>query len=177
MLSFLYQKYRLWIWLILFIMFETGAISKSYYAATWQVWLNAMLGVICLIIFLTITMRSRRTKTVGAANNEHEGKNVQPKHHGRLVLLFTVLGAVSATALLPYIMPVIESGMRAMPLPLAGKAAITVVQVTLLTLGASTLGLILASKVGLGAPLLHYWLYGGNKVVVSFPMARYRSVG
>jgi len=119
-----------------------------------------------LVIFLTLALRGRRAKAVGAADQQH-GESAPPKRQGRLVLLFTVLGAVSATALLPYLMPVIQNSMNGMHLPLAGKAAITVAQVTLLTLAASSFGLILASKVGLGTPLLHYWLYGGKKVALS----------
>ncbi|MCR8657657.1 CPBP family intramembrane glutamic endopeptidase [Paenibacillus endoradicis] len=147
-------------------MFESGAVSKSYYADAWQVWLNALLGMICLIIFLNIALRGK-LKIVEIADPLHE-EIIPSKRQGRLVVLFTLLGAVAATALLPYMMSVIKDGWIELPLPLAGKAAITVIQAALMTLVASTFGLMLASKVGLDAPLLRYWLYGGNKVNVSF---------
>lgn len=166
MLSFFYRKYRLLIWLILFIMFETGAVSKSYHADAWEVWLNAVLGILCLFIFLTLALR-KRIKTQQEVHRLPEDTNTH-KNQGRLVLLFTILGAVAATVLLPYLMPVIQDSFSGLPLPLAGKAIITVIQVTLMTLVTSALGLNLASKVGLGAPLLHYWLYGGKKVTISF---------
>lgn len=164
MLPLFLRNNKQWVWFILFLLFGSGAISKSLYADAWQVWLNGGLSAVCLLVFLYYALRKDWAKTTKAVQHKVE----QPAatiRNGRLVLLFTGLGSVAAAALIPYVLPLLENGI---PLPLPGRIVVTVLQGTVLTFAASAVGLNLASKVRLDAPLLRYWLYGGEKVRVSF---------
>jgi hypothetical protein len=58
--SFYYQRYKTWFWFILFLALETGAISKYFHShPLWEVILNAVLGLICLGIFLRLMFRKQ----------------------------------------------------------------------------------------------------------------------
>ncbi|MDF2904074.1 MAG: hypothetical protein K0S25_1712 [Bacillus sp. (in: firmicutes)] len=60
MLSFYYQRYKLRFWLTLFLVFEIGAISKSFYSPLWEVILNAVIGLICLGIYIRLIFQKRK---------------------------------------------------------------------------------------------------------------------
>ncbi|MDR7002365.1 hypothetical protein J2Y67_004887 [Neobacillus niacini] len=62
MLSFYYQRYKLWFWLILFLAFEIGAISKSFYSPLWEVLLNAVIGSICVGIYIRLRFLKQKQK-------------------------------------------------------------------------------------------------------------------
>ncbi|MDR7002915.1 hypothetical protein J2Y67_005455 [Neobacillus niacini] len=62
MLSFYYQRYKLWFWLILFLAFEIGAISKSFYSPLWEVLLNAVIGLICVGIYIRLRFLKQKQK-------------------------------------------------------------------------------------------------------------------
>lgn len=151
MFSFFYQRYKKWFWFVLFLIFETGAISKSFHSPMWEVILNAAIGFISLGIFLRLMFRKQ------TEDSSNEIKN------GRLVIVFTILGAFAGAAILPYLMDTLGTkAFEQLHLPLIGIAAIVVLQVAFMTFVTSVIGLGLAVKVDLDAPFLRKWLYEGK---------------
>lgn len=81
--------------------------------------------------------------------------------NGRLVIVFTLLGAISGAAILPYLMDTLGTKKleQQLHLPIYGIVALTVLNVAFMTLIASAIGLGLVEKVDLDVPFLRRWLY------------------
>jgi hypothetical protein len=62
MLSILYERFKIWIWLLLAVLFGTGALTKSDHGKPWEVVLDAGLAFICLVMFVFLFMKKQRTK-------------------------------------------------------------------------------------------------------------------
>lgn len=73
-------------------------------------------------------------------------------------------GVLSAVAVLPYAITLQQSVLERVPLPLATIVALSIVQSAILLAIATGLGLFLAHRLGLGAPLLEAWLAGRPQV-------------
>ncbi|MCC3373883.1 CPBP family intramembrane glutamic endopeptidase [Cohnella sp. REN36] len=82
--------------------------------------------------------------------------------HLRLALLFAACGLVAAAAVLPYQLAVTQATPAAADVPLAVSVIASLAQAAVLTFLASWLGLAMAGRVGLGAPLLRSRVYRGE---------------
>lgn len=89
----------------------------------------------------------------------------------RIVLVLTLLGILGGLTIIPYQLALLgQSLSSAVPQgqpSLAVLIILTVVQTAVITFLASTIGLSLAPKTGLGAPLLRSWLYRGERPAFS----------
>ncbi|SOC24327.1 hypothetical protein SAMN05880501_11711 [Ureibacillus xyleni] len=61
MINILYNKYKLWFWIILSFLFIIGGISNVFTGTVWEVVLNIFLGIICLIVAMSIVFKQRKT--------------------------------------------------------------------------------------------------------------------
>lgn len=152
MFTYLYNRYKNWIWLLLAVLFLSGAVSKWMKGSQWETVLNGSLGVCALLVFFYFIIRRpvARQETVERVPGT-----------GRPVALFTLTGALAAVLMLPYELQtgLLDAASKAGSLPIAALAAITVAQTALYCLIASYFGLALAGKVGLGAPYISAWAY------------------
>lgn len=142
----------------MFLGFESGAITKYIDSKPlWDVLFNAVIGLIWLGIFLRFLFRKQTEEVSNTVKN------------GRLVLVFTVLGAFSGVAILPYYLDSIGTQKVGpqLQVPFVGLVALTVFSVGFLTFIASSIGLGLAEKVDLHVPFLRKWLYEGKISKVS----------
>jgi membrane protease YdiL (CAAX protease family) len=151
LLSYYYQRYQLWFWFILFILFESGAVSKYFFRSSLgEAILNAALGLLSLYIFFRL-----RRKTL-----EHSADQIK---NGRLIATFTLLGALAGGAILPYLSEASDiQTFLPYQLPILVGSVLAIFQTALLTCIASSVGLGLAIKVKLDAPMLRQWLYEGR---------------
>lgn len=89
-----------------------------------------------------------------------------PLHKNRrLILSLTLLGAFGGITVLPYQMSMMSGGLSQMDqadLPFGAIIALMVLQVTVMTLIASLVGLSLAAKVRLDLPIWRSWLNEGR---------------
>jgi hypothetical protein len=54
-----YQKYKLYIWITIFFLTGSGAVSNYYNGLPFEVWLNGILAGIALIVCLILLMKKR----------------------------------------------------------------------------------------------------------------------
>ncbi len=156
---YIYQRFKLWIWLILAIAGGTGAISKSKHGQSWEVVLNGAIAAVSLIVFVYLLYKMKAAKAAQQAN----------KGHTQLVTLFTIAGALAAAAMIPY---QLEAGLldtitERSSLSQNAAVVLTVVQTALITMVISIIGLSLSKKVNLGAPLLNTWLRERSRPSIS----------
>jgi hypothetical protein len=92
-----------------------------------------------------------------------------PRYPWRVVLLLTALGAVGQVAVLPYVLAILEGPLlqkllagEPLPFPLPVMLAVQTLQGVVIVGLVTTLGLWLARRIGLGAPILEGWLVGGE---------------
>lgn len=150
MFNFFYQRYKVWFWLLLTLLFASGAVSKAYHASLWEVILNAVLGVVSLFIFIHLSLRKNAV--------DSQAKEIKT---GRLVVLFTSLGLFASIVMLPYQqeLGLLQSLSDRYSISQPVAAVLSVVQTTIMSLIASYIGLLLYTNVKLGAPLLENWVY------------------
>jgi hypothetical protein len=164
MFGYYYAKYKPGFWFVLFLLFASGAVSKSFYAPVWQVLVNAVPALVCLGVSLFYVVR-RRNQNQSSSAQDAPNLPSAPVRNARIVLLLTLLGAIAGAAIIPYLKSVLAGNwdrmMEQTLLSFQAIAALTVVQTTVMTLIASALGLSMASKVGLDAPIVRRLLYGG----------------
>lgn len=142
----LYQRFKIWVWLILAIASGSGAISKSYHGESWEVLLNAGIALFSFIVFVSMLIKNRAITVSVLADNGN----------ARLIIFFTIIGTLAAAAVIPYQM---EAGLMDILTEREGVALgsaimLTIFQSTLLTMISSYIGLSLSKRVNLGAPML-----------------------
>lgn len=76
----------------------------------------------------------------------------------RTAAIWGVLAALSAVAVLPYLMQLTPQAFEKVPMPLPAFAALQALQAFVLLGALSLLGLRMGHRVGLGSPLLQGWL-------------------
>nr|WP_106784397.1 hypothetical protein [Lysinibacillus timonensis] len=60
MFSVFYNRYKVAFWIILTILFAIGSITNIYTGTGWEVVLNAVIGVVCFIISITLLVKKGR---------------------------------------------------------------------------------------------------------------------
>lgn len=88
----LYQRFKIWVWLILAIASGSGAISKSYHGESWEVLLNAGIALFSFIVFVSMLIKNRAITVSVLADNGN----------ARLIIFFTIIGTLAAAAVIPY---------------------------------------------------------------------------
>lgn len=59
MLNIFYNKYKLSFWIILGFLFIIGGISNLFTGTFWEVALNIVLGIVCIIIAMSILFKQK----------------------------------------------------------------------------------------------------------------------
>ncbi|RKQ13986.1 hypothetical protein D8M03_14830 [Lysinibacillus endophyticus] len=59
MFNILYKKYKLSFWIILGFLFIIGGISNLFTGTLWEVALNIVLGIVCIIIAMSILFKQK----------------------------------------------------------------------------------------------------------------------
>ncbi|WP_433747892.1 hypothetical protein [Falsibacillus pallidus] len=59
MFSIYYHRFKKWFWLVLFFLFELGAVTKYFHRPLWEVVLNAVIGLVCLGMFLIFARKGK----------------------------------------------------------------------------------------------------------------------
>jgi hypothetical protein len=93
--------------------------------------------------------------------------NPSPSYPWKIFWLLLFASVVGAACLLPYLFALFQKLIlaRPLPMPLPVLIAVQLMQTTLLFAAFTSLGLLLARKVGIEMPLLQWWLYGkGNGI-------------
>lgn len=90
---------------------------------------------------------------------EHNPTHTYP---WRVFFVLLLAGSIGAAAVIPYALASSAATLRTVPIPLALIAILQIVQGVIFVAIAASLGLLISSRFGLGAPLLQAWLYKGR---------------
>ena len=86
------------------------------------------------------------------------GARVPWKHDARLALIWGVLAALAAVALVPYLLQTMPGVFEKLRIPFPAVVAIQAFQALVVLGFMALLGLRMGHRVGLGSPLLHGWV-------------------
>lgn len=106
---------------------------------------------------------------IGEAKEKRKVSHAPVQKDGRLIVLFTLLGAFAAISMIPYQkeMGLLDIVMETYHISFPMAVIINVIQVAIYTLIASAIGLQLAKSVGLDSPYLRSVLYRTKSTTLS----------
>jgi membrane protease YdiL (CAAX protease family) len=83
-----------------------------------------------------------------------------PKKHARLAFFWTILGALSVLAVFPYLLAILPTLTKQLPMPMPVLVLAQLAQTSVLLLLLSWIGLRLGQSVGLDSPFARAFVYG-----------------